>query len=246
VNTSDATRAADGPRTIDPATWQRIGGVAALLLAAGYVATMPAFALAGAPPTGALARLEYHAGSVGPWWVIVALSVLTDLLFVPVAIALYTALRRWAETTMLVATAFTLLFVALDLAVTWTGYVSLVSLGERYAAATTAEQRVTLVTAAGYPDAVLSSPLIAVYSVLTLGIGILVTSLVVLRSTFGRAVGIVGVATGLLSIASSALIVLTGQFSPLVVAASLLTIAWLLLVGRGLVRNRAHGAAARR
>jgi hypothetical protein len=161
---------------------QLIGGVAALLIALGYFATMPAFAVAGAPPTGALARLEYHAGTVGPWWAIVALSVLTDLLFVPTSIALYTALRRWGQPTMLVATVFTVLFVALDLGVTWTGYVSLIGMGEQYAAATAAEQRAALVAAAGYPDAVLSSPLISIDSILTLGIGIFVTSLVILRS----------------------------------------------------------------
>lgn len=152
------SRAAESTASAGPITMVRIGGAAALLLAAGYVATMPLFAAVGAPPSGPEARLGYHAGTEATWWAIVALSVLTDLLFVPVSIALYVALRRAGEQAMLLATAFTLMFVVLDLAVTWPGYASLIGLGQQYPAATTADQRAILVAAAGYPDAVLSSP----------------------------------------------------------------------------------------
>ena len=218
------------------ASWiLRTGGIAALLLAGGYVATLPLFAIVGAPPEGASARLQYHVTGATAWWGIVALSVLTDLLFVPVSVALYAALRRWNQPAMLLATAFTLVFVVLDLAVLWPAKVSMITLGEAYATAT-GEQRALLVGAAGYPSAVLDSILTPVYSILTLAIGILGTGLVMLRSGFGRATAIVGVATGATGIVSVVEAVLTGTFPVLVVGASLLTIAWLVLAGRGLVR----------
>ena len=44
--------------------------------------------------------------------------------------------------------------------------------------------------------------------------------------------------TGSVGIASVAETALTGEVSPLAIATSLLTIAWLVLVGRGLVRSR--------
>jgi hypothetical protein len=234
----DTSYAAEGPHGVSPAWLLRIGGVAALLLAAGYVATIPLFAAAGVPPSGAQARLDYHATTAAAWWAIVALSVLTDLLFIPVSIALYTALRRSSESAMLLATVFTLLFVVLDLAVTWPSYTSLITLSQQYATATTVDQRAILVAAAGYPSAVLSSPLQSIDSILTLSIGILVTGLVILRGAFGRASGILGVTTGSVGIASVAETALTGEVSPLAIATSLLTIAWLVLVGRGLVRSR--------
>lgn len=221
----------------------RAGGVAALLLAAGYLAMIPLFASVGAPPTGAQARLEYHAANGATWWVIVALSVLTDLLFLPVAIALYARLRVAGESAMRIAAGFTLLFVVLDLAVTWPGYASLIILGREYAAATTTAARAILVASAGYPDAVLSSPLIAIDSILTLSIGTLVTGSVMLRDSFGRVAGIAGVATGVVGIASVAQTALTGELSPLAIAASLLTIVWLGLAGRGLVQAPAHAEA---
>ena len=236
VGTMIVTRTAAGPRSVDAAWILRLGGVAALLLAAGYVAIMPIFAAVGAPPGGAEARLAYHAGAGAAWWAIVGLSVLTDLLFIPVAIALYAALRPSSEPAMLLATAFTLLFVVLDLAVTWPAYASLITLGEQYAAATTVDQRAIVVAAAGYPSAVLSSPLQAIASILTLSTGILVGSFVMLRGGFGRAAGIAGVTTGVVGIASVAQTVLTGEVSPLAIAATLLTIAWLVLVGSGLLR----------
>jgi hypothetical protein len=130
-----------------------------------------------------------------------------------------------------------LLFVVLDLAVTWPGYVSLIAMGQAYAGATTAEARDALVAAAGYPDAVLSSPLISIDSILTLSIGILLTGLVMLHGSFGRASGIAGIATGVAGVASVAQTVLTGELSPLAIAASLLTIVWLGLTGLGLVRG---------
>ncbi len=235
----------------DPAWILPVGGAAALLVAAGYLATIPLFAAVGAPPNGAEARLAYHAAAGGTWWAIVALSVVTDLLLVPVAIALYVALRRTDQPAMLIATSFTLLFVALDLAVTWPAYVSLIELGRQYAAATTGDQRAVLLAAAGYPSAVLGSPLQAVDSILTLSVGILVTGLVMLRGLpgrapgvaggtprFGRAPALAGVATGIAGVASVVETAVTGTVSPLAIGASLLTIAWLVLVGRGLLRLR--------
>jgi hypothetical protein len=47
------------------------------------------------------------------WWVIVGLSVLTDLLYVPVALSLYLVLKGVNRNAMLIATAFVGLFIVL-------------------------------------------------------------------------------------------------------------------------------------
>lgn len=231
----NGTRLTSVADEIAPAWILRTGGIAALLLAAGYVATMPLFAIVGAPPEGALSRLEYHMMGTTAWWGILALSVLTDLLFVPVSVALYMTLRRSNEPAMLLATTFTLLFVVLDLAVLWPAKASMIVLGGEYATST-GEQRVLLAAAASAPSAVLDSILTSLYSILTLGIGILGMGLVMLRSGFGRATSIVGVATGVTGIASVVEAVMTGTFPILVIGASLLTIVWLVLVGGRLLR----------
>lgn len=131
---------------------------------------------------------------------------------------------------MQIATAFALLFVALDLAVLWPAKVALITLGQQYATATPAGQA-ALLAAAGAPAAVIDSLVTSVYSVLTLAIGNLATGLVMLRARFGRWTALVGVATGAFGIASVGETFLTGSFPVLVVVASLLTIVWLVMVG---------------
>src|SRR5215831_8514797 len=113
----------------------RVGGISALLLGLAYIITIPLYVRVGAPPSGGEARLQYLAGKTTVWWAILGLSVLTDLLFVPVALALYLALQGVNRNAMLIATALVGLFVVLDLAVTWPNYAALISLSGDYAAA---------------------------------------------------------------------------------------------------------------
>ena len=224
----------------------RLGGVSGLLLGVGYIVIIPVYVSVGVPPTGGEAWLEYSAGKTTAWWAILGLSVLTDLLFVPLGLALYFALRGISRDAMLLATAFVGLFVALDLAVTWSNYAALITLGDSYAAATTDAERAPYVAAATYASSVLTSTLEAVYSILTLSLGILIIGFVMLRSTFGNTAAWLGVATGILGIASVvALLLVSGVGAIVVILASTLTTAWVLVVGYRLYRLGGDGAVAR-
>src|SRR5215467_5357256 len=114
----------------------RVGGISALVLGIGYVIIIVLYLPAGAPPTGVEARLIYLAANEPLWWAILGLSVLTDFLFLPVALALYLALKAINRSIMLVATIFVGLFIVLDLGVTWTNYSSLITLSINYVTAT--------------------------------------------------------------------------------------------------------------
>ena len=74
-----------------------MGGGAAIALAAAYLAIIPLYAFAGSTPTGGEELLVYLETRAGLWWAILALSVLTDLLFVLVAFALHSALPGRTE-----------------------------------------------------------------------------------------------------------------------------------------------------
>ena len=214
----------------------RVGGISALLLGIGYIAIFPVYASVGAPPSGGEAWLEYSAGKTGAWSAILALSVVTDLLFVPIALALYVALRAINRHAMLLATAFVLLFVVLDLAVTWSNYAALIALGDGYAAATTDAQRAAYIAAASYPSAVLTSTLEGVYSIVTLAVGMLIAGVVMLRSTFSRTAAWLGVATGILGIVSVGGALVVSGLSAAVIVASVLTTMWALVVGYRFIR----------
>jgi hypothetical protein len=211
-------------------SFYRVGGVCALLLGVGYVVIVPLFAAVGAPPSTGEAWLMYLAGKTTVWWIITALSVVTDLLYVPVGLALYAALRQFGRYAMQVALAFTGLFVVLDLALTWSNFASLLSLEGQFAAAGSETERAQLIAAANYPASVLASHLSPVYSIVILSFAILVIGVVMLRASFSRVTGYVGMAvgvTGLISITAWNLAVIVN---------ALLTTLWALFVGYRLLR----------
>ena len=214
----------------------RVGGISALVLGTAYIVIVALYVPVGAPPSGAEARLAYLAENTTVWWAILGLSVLTDFLFVPVALSLYLALKGINRNAMLVATAFVVLFVVLDLAVTWPNYASLITLAGKYGAATNDAQRVVLVAAADYPSAVLESSLLGVYVILVPAVGILMTSLVMLKGIFSKSTAYLGLVTGILGIVSVAGSPFVSFLSVAVIVTSVLTTVWVLFVGYRLYR----------
>jgi hypothetical protein len=215
----------------DEKYWYRVGGIAALVLAIGYIIIFPLYAHVGAPPNGGgQAWFEYLPGKTTVWWAILGLSVFTDFLFVPLAFALYLALKGVNRNAMLLATAFVGLFVVLDLAVTWTHYASILTLFGDYSAAVDDSHRAGILAAANYASAVLRSPLEIVYAIVTLSSGILLTGFVMLRGPFNKITAGLGLATGLLGIAS-----LIGS-SLTIIGNALFATAWLFFVGYRLYR----------
>jgi hypothetical protein len=214
----------------------RVGGISALVLGIAYIITIALYVPVGAPPSGAEARLTYLAGNTTVWWAILGLSVLTDFLFVPVALSLYLALKGINRNAMLVATACVGLFIVLDLAVTWTNYASLITLSGNYAAATNDTQRAVFVAAANYPSAVLESSLLGVYAILVPSFGYLMTGLVMLKGIFSKSTAYLGLVSGILGIVSVAGPFFASSLSVTIIIASVITTVWVLFVGYRLYR----------
>jgi len=208
----------------------RAGGLAAVVLGIGYLVTFPLYAHVGAPPSGGDAWFKYLPGKTTVWWTILWLSVLTDILYVPVAFALYLALKVVNRNAMLLATTLMVLFVVLDLAVTWSHYASILTLYRNYSAATNDAPRAAYVAAADYASAMLTSPLEIVYSIVTPSSGILVIGLLMLSGPFNKFTACLGVATGILGIAS-----LTG-FGPAIIGNAVCATVWFFFVGFRLYR----------
>ena len=216
---------------VDQKRWCRAGGLAALVLGICYVAIIPLYAHVGVPPNGGgEVWFRYLTGKTTFWWTILGLSVFTDFLFVPVALALFLALKGVNRHAMLLATAFVGLFVVLDLAITWSHYASILTLYRDYCRAADDAHRAGYVAAANYASAILSCPLEIVYAIVTLSSGILVTGFVMLSGPFSKTTAYLGLATGLLGIGS-----LTG-LGPIIIGNALFATAWLFFVGHGLYR----------
>jgi hypothetical protein len=171
--------------------------------------------------------------------------VFTDFLFVPVALALYLALKGTNKNAMLLATAYVALFVVLDLAVTWSHYASILTLYGQYSAATDEAQRAGNLAAAGYGSAMMTSRLEIVYAIVTLSFGILIIGFVMLRGVFNKITAYLGLATGILGVAS------LSRLSLAIIGNALCATAWLLFVAFRLYQlaqgwPRLRSGAARR
>jgi hypothetical protein len=208
----------------------RVGGLSALVIGAAYIVIIGLYSVAGAPPVGGEAWLNYLIGKTTVWWAIVGVSVFTNFLYVPVALALYAALHTVNRHAMLIGVAFVSLFIALELAVNWASYASLIMLSGDYAAASTEAQRALLVAAANYPSSVIASPLALVYAVGTLSFGFLVIGWVMLKSGFGKLTAYLGILTGVLGLVAVA------GVSVAVILNALAATLWLFFVGYRLVR----------
>ena len=210
--------------------WYRVGATAALTLAIGYIVIFPLYARVGAPPHDGEAWFSYLVGKTTIWWTILGLSVFTDMLFLPVALALYLALREVSKNTMLMASSLIGLFVVLDLAVTWSHYASILTLYERYSTTMDQARRGAYIAAVDYASAMLTSRLEIVYAIVILSSGILLTALVMLKSRFSKVTAYLGLVTGTLGILS-----LTG-FSVAIIGNAVFATIWLVFVAFGLYR----------
>lgn len=213
----------------------RLGGIAALTIALGYVAIVILYVGIGVPPRDTGARLEYFAAHTLKWQAILWLSVATDLLFPVVAVVLFFAAQHTRRHAMAIALVCVGLFVILDLAVTWTNYAALITLSGKYAKATTDLQKTTAVAAAEYPSAVADSGLLFFYNTLTLSVGILIAGLSMPGGQLSRTAARLGVVTGLAGILAVAGPIVLPALSSAIIAASVLTTLWLLVVGRDLL-----------
>src|SRR5688572_31082567 len=138
---------------------------------------------------------------------------------------------------MLLATACILLFVVLELGITWINYAVLLDLSSSYVAAANDAQQALLIATASYPFAVLDSHnLLGVYTILITGIGIFMIGLVMLKGVFNKI-------TAWLALVSSSLTIISVVGTPFVSAlwvtiiiGSTLIAVWVFYIGNTLYR----------
>lgn len=215
----------------------RAGGIAALGLGASYLVVTALYSVVGLVPTETgEAWLTYLDGKAAAWWGIVLLSALTDLLFLPLAAALYVALGRLDRNLTLAGAGLLILFAVLDLAVTQIGFAGLITLSADYAAATSDAERATAIAAASYPVAIFRSSLFAIYVIGIPAIAILLISLVMRRARFSPVAVWAGILTGVFGVAAVVVPIVWSDFGYAAIVAAVLTTVWVLLVGWRLAR----------
>jgi hypothetical protein len=223
----------------DTRTLYRLGGVSAFIFGIGYLVIISLYVPLERlqPGSDIELRLINLAENVTVWWGILGVSVLTDILYIPIAIALYFVLRDINRGMMVIAIACIGLFVILELSITWMNYAALLNLGSNYLATTDAVKREAIVTSANYPFAVLDAHhLLGIYTILMNAIGVFITGLVMLKGIFSRL-------TAWLALVSSTLTVIAIVGTPIIgslwitmIVGSLLIGVWVILVGYKLLK----------
>lgn len=220
---------------VDP-TWKgvyRAGGVCLLLIGVIYLIGAVLSIIIGPAPSGGELYLKSLAGHATLAQVNFGLFALTDFLLLPAVLALYLALKHLAKNTMLIATGLLALFLVLDLAITELNSLTLVSLTQHYMAATSDAQRTAYVAAADYALATL--PIATFFSYAVSSIGLLMTSLVMLKGVFNRPTALLGIVAGLEGIVGS-FYVFFPAFAALLVPSLITFGLWALFAGTRLYK----------
>ena len=222
----------------------RIGGISAgLFVALLVVATALAVTTPAAPTAGGAATLEYIASNRTLYIVQQQLWLVPGMFATVVYLALYPALKPLHPGIAALGCAAGGIAWALTLAMptTSTGAPALVYLSDQYAATNDPAQRIALDGAAEGLIAINRTP--TAVGVLTT-VGMLIVSLVMLRGVFPRWIAYLGIATGILGVASEALRpVIEGGYG----VYGLLLLVWTAAVGwrlNGLVVTRPAAAAS--
>lgn len=172
--------------------------------------------------------LSFVNAKSGAWSAIIAVTVVSDLLFFLVSLSLYTALRPVNRMLAMIAAVLACLGSVLDEVIANADFGALQNLGNQYAAAGTAAQRAADVAAADYPAAMLGSWLEVIFAFVIPGLAYVLFGLVMLRSPFGKRTAYVAMAAGVFT-----LLTISGWD----LASLLMTVlqaVWLVLVGRTL------------
>jgi hypothetical protein len=171
----------------------RWGGVSLMLIGVLYIVGVLLALSIGTTPSGSEAVLNWLAGQTTLAYTAYGVFILTDVLFVPVVLALYLALKGVNKNAMLAATGFMGMFLVLDLGVTCISWVALITISQNYAAATSDMLRAAYVATANYALAAIAVSM-PVYSFVVPSIGLLIISLVMLKGIFSRVTAYLGIA----------------------------------------------------
>jgi hypothetical protein len=223
---------------VDP-TWgdvYRVGGLS--LVAAGILYLIGPtinFYFGSGTPGNNLAYLQALTAHPGISQIIYWIFTLADILFIPATLGLYLALKEINKNAMLIAAGLLGVFVVLDLGITESNTLALVTLTQSIATATTDAQQMAYTAAANWGLATL--PLATFFSWIGPSIGFLITSIVMQKSIFGKSTAFLGIFVYSVAIVASFYFLvpvpaLSITLTPILWLYGL----WLIKAGRGLFK----------
>jgi len=179
-------------------TWKgiyRVGGICLFLSGIIFITVAILSMILGPAPSSAESYLQSMASNILVAELNFGLYALSDFLFLPVLLALFLSLKQIHKNAMLIAAGLMALYVIFDFGITEMNSLTLVSLTQNYAAATTDAQRSTILASAGYALATL--PIATFCSYFVSSIGLIIVGLVMLKGIFNKPTALLAIAAGI-------------------------------------------------
>jgi hypothetical protein len=165
-----------------------ISGIIFLLVAIFSMVLGPA-------PSSGEEYLSNLATHVQVAWLNFGLYAISDILFIPVALALYLSLKQENKNAMLIAAGLMVMYSIFDLAITELNSLAAVSLTQQYTAAATATQRAAYIAAADF--ALATIPIATFFTYLISSVGLVIASLVMFKGVYSKFTGLLGLTAGI-------------------------------------------------
>lgn len=209
------------------------GGISAIAIAIGYLVISTAFAISGFPlPTNSAEWISYLNAKLGLWNIIIWLSIITDILYIFVALAFIEYFKEKYKFALIVAAVFFMLFVVLELAGTWSIYPSIIELHKKYLTATSVANQSLYLGALEYASTHFQTTVNSFYTIVLPALSILIYSTVMLKSgKFGKLLPTVGLVSAISNIISVFGGLLYEPLKQLIMPGSFIILFWFLGIG---------------
>lgn len=214
----------------------KTGGWCGISIFLSYLAITLIYVSAGELKGGIENKLLLISTNEISWWWILILSVLTDLLLLPFVYALYKLLFPLEKDIVLFAVLTFMLFIIMDLALTWPSFELLIDIAKEYVNAPEQTTNTDLLSMAELLDKFHSSLLFSAYVILFMSIGIVIFSRAFKKHLNYSGIYITGLLIGLLGISALLSVLVIGTTGIIAILVSVLTTLWIGMVSLKLLK----------
>lgn len=216
------------------------GGISGIAIGIGYVIITGAYTMAGFPlPTDSLSWINYLNGNFHIWWSIIWLSIITNLLYLPFAYAMYELMKKTHAGMLLISLSLFTLFVVLELSITWSRYPALLDLVAKYQSCSDGEMKSVYLAAIETVSAEFQTNVTTFYMIFVPSVATIFSSIALLQTKFThKLIALIGLISGGCNAIASMGGIFIKPLGNLVVVGSFLVLFWFIGIGIALLKQR--------
>lgn len=213
-------------------------GISGIIIGVGYIVITVLYSLAGFPlPEDAITWVSYLNGKFTLWWIIIWLSIITDILYVSFAYGIYELLKKSHPGLVLLSFSLFTLFMLLELSITWSRYPAILEIVSKYQASPDLELKSMYLASIEAISTEFQTVVTSFYMIFIPSLATIIASVALLKAkSVHRIIPFIGIISGSCNAISS----IGGHFSKildnLVVAGSFLALFWFFGIGLALVK----------